>query len=215
MKPLTVDSQDEETLRDLGSASAQVVHDLKNQLNGLKLYATFLRKRMEKAERPADELETVNKLLAGLERAATDMNVLVRLGRPVEPRRQPDTDLLALMAGAAGGEDIVASPGDYRGEFDPALISEALKGITEGATALMKPGHPTVSARREEPDGGGHAAVFEWAGVPRRDEAGDLFKSFAGSAGMRLALAARVIRAHGGAVAHEGSVLRARLPLDK
>ena len=29
MKPLTVDLQDEESLRDLGSASVQVVHDLK------------------------------------------------------------------------------------------------------------------------------------------------------------------------------------------
>ena len=30
----------------------QIVHDLKNQLNGLKLYATFLRRRIEKD--PAD-----------------------------------------------------------------------------------------------------------------------------------------------------------------
>src|ERR671913_722953 len=103
MKPLTVDLQDEESLRDLGSASVQVVHDLKNQLNGLKLYATFLRKRLEKGERPADELETVGKLIAGLERAATDMNLLVRLGRPLDLRRQPGTDLSSLLEAAAEG----------------------------------------------------------------------------------------------------------------
>ena len=37
----------------------QIVHDLKNQLNGLKLYATFLRRRIEKNERPGDEQETI------------------------------------------------------------------------------------------------------------------------------------------------------------
>ena len=70
MKPLLTETHDAEALHELGRASVQVVHDLKNQINGLKLYATFLRKRMEKAERPADELETVAKLLAGPARAA-------------------------------------------------------------------------------------------------------------------------------------------------
>src|SRR5918993_1678072 len=103
MKPLKSELQDAETLRQLGSASVQVVHDLKNQLNGLKLYATFLRKRLEKGERPADELETVGKLIAGLERAATDMNALIRLGRPLDLRRQPGTDLSSLLEAAAEG----------------------------------------------------------------------------------------------------------------
>src|SRR5918992_5414857 len=97
MKPLKTELQDAETLRDLGSASVQIVHDLKNQLNGLKLYATFLRKRMEKAERPEDERETVAKLIQGLERAASDMTTLVRLGRPVELRRQPNVNLSRLL----------------------------------------------------------------------------------------------------------------------
>ena len=103
MKPLKTELQDAETLRDLGSASVQIVHDLKNQLNGLKLYATFLRKRMEKSERPADEFETMAKLISGLERAAADMNVLVRYGRALELRRQPGTDLGRLLADSADG----------------------------------------------------------------------------------------------------------------
>ena len=70
MKPLLSESQDNEALQALGRASVQIVHDLKNHLNGLKLYATFLRKRMEKNQRPDDELETVNKLIAGLDRTA-------------------------------------------------------------------------------------------------------------------------------------------------
>ena len=61
MKPLLSESEDYDALFALGRASVQIVHDLKNQLNGLKLYATFLRKRSEKSERPGDELETINK----------------------------------------------------------------------------------------------------------------------------------------------------------
>ncbi len=66
MKPLLSESQDTQALSELGRASVQIIHDLKNQLNGLKLYATFLRKRMEKTERPAHEQETISKLIAGL-----------------------------------------------------------------------------------------------------------------------------------------------------
>jgi len=76
MKPLLSESEDKDTLWALGRASVQIVHDLKNQLNGLKLYATFLRKRLEKNERPTDELETVNKLIAGLDRTASDLSMI-------------------------------------------------------------------------------------------------------------------------------------------
>src|ERR671933_2241956 len=106
MKPLKSETHDADALRELGRASVQIVHDLKNQLNGLKLYATFLRKRLEKAERPADELETIAKLIAGLERATNDTATLVRYGRPLELRRRPRTDLSEMVASvAAEGEE--------------------------------------------------------------------------------------------------------------
>jgi hypothetical protein len=76
MKPLSSQTADGTTLQDLGKASIQIVHDLKNQLNGLKLYATFLRRRIEKSERPEDERETITKLIAGLDRAANDLSTI-------------------------------------------------------------------------------------------------------------------------------------------
>ena len=155
MKPLKTELQDAETLRDLGSASVQIVHDLKNQLNGLKLYATFLRKRMEKAERPSDEQETVAKLIAGLERAAADMNVLVRFGRPLELRRQPGTDLARLVADSTEGTPFEMDGGPFEGDFDPALLAEALKSITDGRARRrrgggrgQRPARPSERRRR-------------------------------------------------------------------
>jgi signal transduction histidine kinase len=214
MKPLKTELQDAETLRDLGSASVQIVHDLKNQLNGLKLYATFLRKRMEKSERPADELETVAKLISGLERAAADMTVLVRFGRALELRRQPRTDLARLVADSADGARVETEGGPFEGDFDPVLLAEALKNITAGgrgeAAGSVGDNASAVRLRRE-----GAAAVVQWFGALEPEAEGDPFRSLAGAAGLRLALAAKIIRAHGGEVSHEGGSIRARLPLHK
>jgi signal transduction histidine kinase len=210
MKPLKSELQDDETLRALGSASVQIVHDLKNQLNGLKLYATFLRKRMEKSERPADEMETMSKLINGLERAATDMTLLVRYGRPVELKRQPGTDLARLVSEASDGLRFTAGAGPFEGDFDPTLLAEALKNITNAARAEGGEGPVEVSVRREEAAGRA-SAVVEWRGVSGAHA--DLFGGFNGGPGLRLALAARIIREHGGEASQEGAALRARLPL--
>jgi signal transduction histidine kinase len=212
MKPLKTELQDAETLRDLGSASVQIVHDLKNQLNGLKLYATFLRKRMEKAERPADEQETLAKLISGLERAAADMTVLVRFGRAIELRRQPGTDLARLLQEAAEGAHVECDGGPFEGDFDPVLLAEALKNITAGASGESA-GSDGASRVRLSGDGAG--AVVEWQGAAQAADGEDPFRSLAGASGLRMALAARIVRAHGGEVSSEGGRIRARLPLQK
>ena len=68
MKPAFAKMPEPNALEDLGRATLQIVHDLKNQLNGLKLYATFLRKRLERDDRAVEERETLAKLIAGLDR---------------------------------------------------------------------------------------------------------------------------------------------------
>src|SRR5215470_768072 len=85
-------------LENLGRATLQIVHDLKNQLNGLKLYATFLRKRLEREDQPPDERETLAKLIAGLDRAAKDLTALVRYARPVELHKNRGVDLKRIVA---------------------------------------------------------------------------------------------------------------------
>jgi signal transduction histidine kinase len=174
MKPLKTQAQDAETLRELGGASVQIIHDLKNQLNGLKLYATFLRKRLEKAERPADELDTLAKLIAGLERAAGDMTTLVRYGRGLELRPQ-SVDLARLVAEAADGAPFRNEAGLCEGEYDPMLLSEALKSITNGGRAAGAEASAAAGVERaaevilrREADGPSAAAVVEWRGNRRR-----------------------------------------------
>jgi signal transduction histidine kinase len=219
MKPITTEIRDSNTLQELGLASVQIVHDLKNQLNGLKLYATFLRKRMEKAERPADEQETVSKLIAGLDRAASDMTALVRLGRPLELRRQPHVDLakmvLRLDRGTEGTVSVEGDPGMFIGEMDGAAVSEALTLINAAALNLRNKNAPPGGARirlRIENSPDSPTAIVEWLGL-RFSENADPFHSFAGSDGVRLSLAAKIISAHNGDASQVGDAIRVRLPI--
>jgi len=216
MKPLKSETQDLATLQELGRASVQIVHDLKNQLNGLKLYATFLRKRMEKAERPQDEQETIAKLIAGLERAASDMTTLVRMGRPLELRRQPQTDLVKILKGveAAEGVRVEAEAKELAGDFDVAAITEAFKTITSSALTLGPANETAGLTIRLAPAAEGQSAVVEWRGV-KAVNGGDPFHSFAGSDGLRMSLAAKIIEAHGGATGFDAHTLRAELPLEQ
>jgi len=224
MKQLTSDSQDATTLQTLGRASVQIVHDLKNQLNGLKLYATFLRKRMEKSERPADEQETIGKLIGGLERAANDMTVLVRYGLPIELRRQPHTNLVKIMNTVLTAEqpDAVVrfepEADILTGDFDTAAIAEALQTITVNALNSRPAGSDdsdslSVNLRQDQSAVGATTPqiVIEWRGVTTAE--GDPFHSFAGSNGLRMSLAAKIIEAHGGETESETDVWRVRLPL--
>jgi light-regulated signal transduction histidine kinase (bacteriophytochrome) len=228
MKPLLSESEDNDALRALGRASVQIVHDLKNQINGLKLYATFLRKRLEKSERPADELETVNKLLAGLDRTAADLSLIVEYGQPLELRKQAGTDLEKIMravaeslndrppvTGALVGALVVdVESGRLVGEFDSTLLAGALKSISVSALKMIPTKqreapleiHLKGEARETRRDG-----VIEWRGFDSLDH--DPFHSFAGSNEIRLSLAARVIEAHGGSAERENGSLRVRLPL--
>lgn len=228
MNPLLSESEDNDALRALGRASVQIVHDLKNQINGLKLYATFLRKRLEKSERPADELETVNKLLAGLDRTAADLSLIAEYGQPLELRKQAGTDLEKIMravaeslnhrppvTGALIGALVVDAEAERLvGEFDSTLLAGALKSISLSALKMITGKqreapleiHLKGEARETRRDG-----VIEWRGFDSLDH--DPFHSFAGSNEIRLSLAARIIEAHGGSAERQDGSLRVRLPL--
>jgi signal transduction histidine kinase len=227
MKPLLSEPQDTNSLQSLGRASLQIVHDLKNQLNGLKLYATFLRKRLDKGDRRADEMETVNKLIAGLDRAAGDLSTLVDYGRPLELRIQPRVDVQKIMRGVAatfsegtratgaltGALIIEADSLPLVGEFDPTALADALRSISVGAMKMSQvareKGTLKISLRSEAHER--KAVVIEWHDV--NNSGHDPFRSFAGSIGIRMSLAAKIVEAHGGTAEQGADTLSVRLPL--
>ena len=228
MKPLMSESKDNSSLLALGRASVQIVHDLKNQINGLKLYATFLRKRSERSERPVDEIETINKLIMGLDRTAADLSMIVELGQPVELKKHPGVDLTHLLqvvaanvnegprvtGGLKGPMVVLVEQQPLAGEFDAPKLEQALKAISSNAMKLLGSKTPDGSlnvvvkrvGNEMNPEG-----VIEWEGFGSFEH--DPFHAFAGSDGIRLSLAARIVEAHGGAAEKQGDALRVRLPL--
>src|SRR5262249_39833759 len=170
MKTAMSRPEDNERLQDLGRASMQIVHDLKNQLNGLKLYATFLRRRIEKNERPGDEQETIGKLINGLDRAAEDLSTIVRYGQPIELKKQTgvevDKVLRAVCASLKeGGSSITWKDGSdgIHGNLDLFKLTDAFKWLCNGALKLRPndegAAEVTISAGTESDQ-----AVIEWSG---------------------------------------------------
>ena len=221
MKPLLSRTEDSSTLQDLGRASFQIVHDLKNQLNGLKLYATFLKKRLEKSERPDDEQETILKLIAGLDRAATDLSTIVQYGREIELKKQPGFDLQKVLRGIcasmneSGSMVVCESEGvSLTGEFDPSKLTDAFRWISAVAlkhrASSEDNGVVTISVR---PGNEENRAMVEWSGLHDLDH--DPFRSFAGSDEIRMSLAKKIIEAHGGSATHTSNSLIVALPLSE
>jgi signal transduction histidine kinase len=215
MKTAMSKPEDTERLQDLGRASMQIVHDLKNQLNGLKLYATFLRRRIEKSERPEDEQETIGKLIGGLDRAAEDLSTIVRYAQPVDLKKQPgfEIDKVLRTICANFGSQIVWDDGSdvVQGNFDHFKLTDALKWICTGALKHRQneneAGVITVSVKAI----GTGQAVVEWSGLRQLDR--DPFRSFAGSDEVKLALAAKIIEAHGGSAKFIEKKFVVELPL--
>ena len=222
MKPLSTRTADGSTLQDLGRASIQIVHDLKNQLNGLKLYATFLRRRIEKSERPEDEQQTILKLIAGLDRAANDLSTIVEFGRQIELKKQPGFDIQKAMRSICSRLNDSASlvvceaeSDSLMGNLDPSKMTDALNWICEVAlkyrTQSDDNGHITVSVKRDEERE--EQATIEWSGMAPIDH--DPFRSFAGSDEIRMSLAAKIVEAHGGSAQYEDNRIRVTIPLSQ
>lgn len=229
MKQASARTPEKNALEELGLATLQIVHDLKNQLNGLKLYATFLRKRLERDDRPPEERETLAKLIAGLDRAARDTTALVRYARGVELHRQPHTDLRKLVVDAARGATnipgnqpsrapfkVEIESGSLPGEFDRAALSEAFQAITEqavGSTSSAEVGPLSLRLRRVGTTKSPKALV-EWQGV-KPDTTEPRVHSLYGKANIHAALAGKIIEAHGGRIEYAPNTIRAWLPLSE
>ena len=223
MKPAPARTPDSAELEKLGRATLEIVHDLKNQLNGLKLYATFLRKRLEREDQPVEERETLGKLIGGLDRAAKDLTALVRYARPLDLRIKPHTDLRRIIANViadaaereTGGlpQTTIAAQieGDaFYGDFDPVALNDAIKAITDGARATLSSKDPrtlSISMRAAS-----NEAVIEWRGGNFSARSG-LLAGPNGCGSIYANLATKIIEAHGGTVAVDKDMIYVWLPL--
>lgn len=209
---------DAKALEDLGRATLRIVHDLKNQLNGLKLYATYLRKRLDRNENATTERETVEKLIAGLDHAAKEMTALVRYAQPLDLHRQPKSDLHAIAHSAVHDPayrvtgPLAAAPSfesleQLTGAFDPHALADAFSALTREALA-RRAGNSTVTLKLERLSSQRlPMALVEWTGLAPQTSTSP--------PGIHAAFARRIIEAHGGVVEFGTDALKVKLPLSE
>ena len=89
--------------------------------------------------------------MAGLDRFAADISMIVEYGEPLTLKRQPGIDLERIVrevavslnsrppvSGALTGAIVVdAEPGPFMGDFDAVSLAGALKSISLGAMKIV------------------------------------------------------------------------------
>jgi len=215
-------------LSEVGRMTSRLIHDFKNQMGGLKLYAAFLKKRF--ADQP-EGLEISEKIINGLNVMSEHASLVTKLTRPLTLNFEA-TGLAPLISQVAGdlrsqaemrGVKIVLDlpPGLPPLLLDPQQLRAALYTLTTRAiNASPEGGQVRVSLRREgeelrleiiDPgealDAGRLATFFDFLSHDRINETS-----------LSLALAKRIIEQHGGlaeaeAAPETGTSVRVRLPV--
>ena len=219
---------EEAILIETGRMAARLIHDFKNQLGGLKLYAAYLQKRF--AEN-AEGMEVAEKIAQGLNEMAEQAAILNKLCRPLELRMEPDypapvvEQAVSRLWPKASAKRVKMTcdlePGAPQFPFDSRQIGEALEAIISRAVdASPEDGEIAVSLRRRD-----EALRIEITdnGATLDDERRlRLFDPLAGDrlnrTALGLAMARRIIESHGGQIsaragASVGTIIEMTLPI--
>jgi signal transduction histidine kinase len=227
-KSAMIKDSEEAILIETGRMAARLIHDFKNQLGGLKLYAAYLQKRFADN---AEGMEVAEKITQGLNEMAEQAAILNRLCRPLELQMAPGDpapvveQAVSKLGPRASAKRVKIScdlgPDSLRASFDPRQIGEALEAIIARAVdASPEDGEIGVSLRRRD-----EALRIEIMdnGAPLDDERRRrLFDPLAGDrlnrTALGLAMARRIVERHGGQVsaragASAGTIIEMTLPI--
>ena len=196
----------------LGQATAKLVHDFKNQLGGVKLYATFLKTRLA---HDAESVEIVDKIVQGLDGMADNATLVSRFARPLELRCDAN-DLAALVhkvvadmmpQGAARQVILLAECAENLPEiwFDWQQMQFALEVVVGRALAVAPP-ESKVRVGLQLRDQLGDQIVTLWVSEESERLSEQARRQFFDwvtherlqKTALELAHAARIVKAHGG-----------------
>jgi len=200
----------------MGQMAAGIAHEIRNPLGSLELFAHHL---VEELRGTAHE-DLAGQVLKGLQNLSRITGNLLLFARQVEPRCQP-VDLREVVAeaalyarsairakGASLEEDLRPAPV----RADPDLVRQALLNVLLNAAQAVEPGGRVrvecAPVESEEPPAVRVAVCDDGPGVPEaeRERIFDPFYTTrARGVGLGLAIVQRIVAAHGGWVAVDGS----------
>jgi two-component system sensor histidine kinase HydH len=210
------DNHDDAILIEAGRMASRLIHDFKNQLGGMKLYAAYLKKRF--ADNP-EGVEIAEKIIQGLNEMADQAALIGRLMRPIELRREKN-DPAQLLAMAVSGARARAESKQVRIAIDAAVdlpaVSFDLQQMQAAIASILaraieaspEDGEVAVSLRLV--DASLRIEVADWGETPEEQRLRMFFDPLTNErisqASLGLALARRVVELHGGeVVARAGS----------
>ena len=198
-------------LAQIGRLTARLIHDFRNQMGGLKLYASYLKKRLASAE--PEVAEITEKIIEGLNTMAEHATLISRLSKPVELHCET-ADLTALIEqlikqqqprAATRKLQFVSTLPDESCEasFDQQQLPAALTPLLTRAIEVSPP-ETIVTVNLQRSEAGCVLSVIDAGAVLTAAQYGAFFDFLTherlNKTALELAHAKQIIEAHGGTV---------------
>jgi two-component system sensor histidine kinase HydH len=216
----------------LGRMAAQVAHELRNPLGGLKLFAEYLEHRLGKAGDTKGS-EVAGKISREVDHMTDLVRAITQFGRPGSLRRIPTNlnglleSCLALAQARVAGKEIRVAlqldPALPQAALDPREIRKVFLNLIVNALEAMEAGG-TLTLRTCRAERGFVEAVVEDTGCGMTEEtrtrAFDLFFTTKDSGtGLGMAIARTVVEQHRGRMdirsqLGRGTQVRVLVPLE-
>jgi PAS domain S-box-containing protein len=219
-----------EKIAALGRMAAQVAHEVRNPLTGLRLYAMHLRGKISDRFTP-EEAALCEKILLNIDHLSNTTEQILNVARPINlvlmPRRVEPLvgDVLQLLDSQVRASGVEVKL-DFADALPPALIDEAslrsalVNLLLNAVQAMPTGGTLSVSARPR--DDSLFVEIADTGSGMTAEQLAQVFEPFyttkSRGLGLGMPYAKRVIEEHGGAIRLEsapgaGTKVEIRLPL--
>ncbi|MBS1788599.1 MAG: HAMP domain-containing histidine kinase [Acidobacteria bacterium] len=210
---LIPETDEQSRFAEVGRTTARLIHDFKNQMGGIKLYAAYLKKRFAANVELADGLEIADKIVQTLNEMTENASLIVKLSRPLEPKLS-EVDFNSLVEQAINQlqPDIEERHLKLKTKFSQApplcldtklmfsaiitLLEREIQTSTEGAELRLK---------TENKGGELIFSIFDESEPLTEEQRQSFFAMVTNErmnkTSLNLALAQRIIESHGGKVA--------------
>jgi two-component system sporulation sensor kinase A len=243
-KDLTVERRNEEHIRQmqarlahnekiaaLGRMAAQVAHEVKNPLAGLRLYSLHLKTKLTGKLAPG-EMSLVDKIIDGINQLSDTTEQVLGFARTIKlTRRLVDlnrvvTDSLALLEPQLKDNKIevkldLAEPCAYAMLDEASMRSTLINLMLNSIQAMAGGGELSVST--EASDGALQVSIADTGCGMTEEQVNNVFEPFyttkSQGLGLGMSFVSKVIELHGGEVSlesrvNEGTCIRIALPAE-
>ncbi len=215
-------------LRSLSSLAAGVAHEIRNPLSSLKGFAVYLKERLQ---RDGEGRRTAEVMVSEVERLNRVITQLIEFARPLELKKETVrlSDVIAYTVALTEAEarrkkiDVIFTSADNEPpiEADSDKVKQVFLNIFLNAIAAMKSGGRMEISLKQQNNNVHVIVTDDGGGIPAEDLPriyDPYFTSKPAGTGLGLAVAQKIMEAHGGSIdiksdVGKGTTVFLRFPL--